>query len=227
MLILCIQVDRRFELACRLYKKRYRPCIFIVFQFYYYIALASSVSVADNLTSSYTLPFSTSDTYPQPGDYIHFRGLKSVGLIEDQSNDTYADSLRNAWSPEDAAYNWNTAPAYNATNRLPSPWVLITKNKISSSSSSKKGSSSASSSDSKNTDNGDIDFYVKMVGAFEFEIVIDETLPSSANKYAVMDMMGQVVSVGELSEKSARIKVPTAGAYVVKVNLNYKRVNIR
>ena len=66
-----------------------------------------------------------------------------------------------------------------------------------------------------------------MVGAFEFEIVIDETLPSSANKYAVMDMMGQVVSVGELSEKSARIKVPTAGAYVVKVNLNYKRVNIR
>jgi fibro-slime domain-containing protein len=100
-------------------------------------------------------------------------------------------------------------------------------NSKSSSSSSKKASSSASSPDSKDTDNGDIDFYVKMTGAFEFEIVIDEALPSSANKYSVMDMMGQVISVGELSEKSARIKVPTAGAYVVKVNLAYKRVNVK
>jgi hypothetical protein len=118
------------------------------------------------------------------------------------------DSLRKAWNPKDSTYNWNTAPGYDATKRLPSPWVQIAGYEI-------------------NFNNSDIDFYVRMTGAFEFEIVLRESYSSLAKRYAVMDMKGQVVSVGELNEKSARIKVPTTGAYVVKVNLNYKRVNVK
>ena len=66
-----------------------------------------------------------------------------------------------------------------------------------------------------------------MTGPFEFEIVMDETAPSLAKKYAVMDMNGQVLSVGELSEKNALVKVPNRGAYIVKLGLSYQRVNIR
>ena len=70
-------------------------------------------------------------------------------------------------------------------------------------------------------------FRVKMTAPFEFEIVIDESLPSLAKRYAVMDMKGQVLTVGELSDKNARVKVPITGAYIVKVGLGYKRVNVR
>ena len=88
-----------------------------------------------------------------------------------------------------------------------------------------------SSSSSDNGNGGIIyakpSFRVKMTAPFEFEIVMDETLPSLAKRYAVMDMKGQVLSVGELSDKGARIKVPTSGSYVVKVGLGYRRVNVR
>ncbi len=97
-----------------------------------------------------------------------------------------------------------------------------TKAKTSSSSSKAVSSSSAKAS------NGEIpDFYVKMIGPFEFEIVLDESVPSLAKQYVVMDMKGQVLTVGELSDKNALVKVPTRGAYVVKLGLGYKRVNVR
>jgi hypothetical protein len=66
-----------------------------------------------------------------------------------------------------------------------------------------------------------------MTGAFEFEIVMEEALPNIAKRYAVMDMKGQVLSVGELNEKGAHIKVPTSGAYIVKVGLGYRRINVK
>jgi hypothetical protein len=66
-----------------------------------------------------------------------------------------------------------------------------------------------------------------MTGAFEFEIVMDESLPSLAKQYAVMDMKGQVISIGELNEKGAHVKVPTSGAYIVRIGLGYRRVNVR
>ncbi|MBR3072799.1 MAG: fibro-slime domain-containing protein [Fibrobacter sp.] len=101
----------------------------------------------------------------------------------------------------------------------------------SSSSTNAKTSSSSSkavSSSSAKTSNGEIpDFYVKMIGPFEFEIVMDESLPSLAKKYAVMDMKGQVLTVGELNDKNAYVKVPTRGAYIVKVGLGYRRINVR
>ena len=87
--------------------------------------------------------------------------------------------------------------------------------------------SSASSSDSNTSEYAYPTFHVRMVAPFEFEIVMFESLPSLAKQYAVMDMKGQVLSVGELNSKETRVKVPTRGAYVVKVGLGYKRVNVK
>ena len=70
-------------------------------------------------------------------------------------------------------------------------------------------------------------FHIRVVAPFEFEIVMDESLPSLAKQYAVMDMMGHVLSAGELSEKETRVHVSARGAYVVRVGLGYKRVNVK
>ena len=48
-----------------------------------------------------------------------------------------------------------------------------------------------------------------------------------AKQYVVMDMKGQVLSTGELSNKDTRVTVPTSGSYIVKVGLGYRRVNIQ
>ena len=56
---------------------------------------------------------------------------------------------------------------------------------------------------------------------------MDESVPSIAKKYAVMDMKGQVLTIGELNDKNAYVKVPTRGAYIVKVGLGYRRINVR
>jgi hypothetical protein len=66
-----------------------------------------------------------------------------------------------------------------------------------------------------------------MVAPFEFDIVLNEDLPALAKQYAVMDMNGQVLSVGELTSADTRVKVPTSGSYVVKVGLGFRRVNVK
>ncbi|MBR6943369.1 MAG: hypothetical protein IKH55_10040, partial [Fibrobacter sp.] len=70
-------------------------------------------------------------------------------------------------------------------------------------------------------------FRVVMTGPFEFTIVMDESLPARAKRYAVLDMKGQVVSTGTLDSKDTRVKVQTTGSYVVKVGLGYRRVNVK
>ena len=103
----------------------------------------------------------------------------------------------------------------------------IQNDKSSSSKPSSSSSASGKSSSSKTSNNDIPDFYVKMIGPFEFEIVMDESVPSIAKKYAVMDIKGQVLSVSELNDKNAYVKVPTRGAYVVKLGLRYRRINIQ
>ena len=103
----------------------------------------------------------------------------------------------------------------------------IQNDKSSSSKPSSSSSASGKSSSSKTSNNDIPDFYVKMIGPFEFEIVLDESAPSIAKKYAVMDIKGQVLSVGELNDKNAYVKVPTRGAYIVKLGLSYRRINIQ
>ena len=72
---------------------------------------------------------------------------------------------------------------------------------------------------------GGTSFNVMKTGALEFAILTDS--PSTTKRYAVMDMMGQVISVGHLNEAATRVKVPTAGSYIVKAGSNYKRVNMK
>ena len=199
------------------------------------ISLASGVAYGNKFDSVHTFIYSQKSTFPQVGDYINFRNVNGTGLVSDQSDyaSAYADTARPS---NDISKQWNIALGYNAKTHLPSPWVLITKgssasqsSKSSSSSKNSKSSSSGkiASSSSSNIDYAKPSFRVKMISPFEFDIVLDEDLPSLAKQYAVMDMKGQVLSVGELSNAETRVKVSTPGSYVVRVGLGYRQVNVK
>ena len=100
-----------------------------------------------------------------------------------------------------------------------------------SSASKNSKSSSSTGKESKSSSSKKVyakpSFRVEMVAPFEFEIVFDEDTPSLAKQYAVMDMKGQVLSVGELSGADTRVKVPTSGSYIVSVGYTYKQVNVK
>ncbi|MBR3071789.1 fibro-slime domain-containing protein [Fibrobacter sp.] len=68
-------------------------------------------------------------------------------------------------------------------------------------------------------------FNILKMGTLEFAIVTSE--PNNADRYAVMDMKGQVLSAGTLNSNETRIKVSTAGAYIVKVGSKYKQVHMK
>lgn len=104
----------------------------------------------------------------------------------------------------------------------------------SSKSSSSNKSAKSSSSTGKNAKSSSSQKYyakpsfrVEMVAPFEFDIVFDEDTPRLARQYAVMDMKGQVLSVGELSNADTRVKVPTSGSYIIGVGYTYKQVNVK
>ena len=189
-----------------------------------------SLNISQNLTlgtkydSIQTFVYDMNSTYPQAGDYIHVRSVKGEGLLMDQS--TYKDwsdtllaagSFKDPRATNETTYNWNYATGYDATKRLPSPWVKITQG----------------TDEDKDDDKKEEKVYAKptfrvvMTAPFEFAIVLDESLPSRAKQYAVMDMNGQVVSTGTLDNKDTRVKVTTTGSYVVKVGLSYRRVNVK
>ena len=205
---------------------------------------------AQDLDSVHTFVYDTTTTYPQAGDYIRIRTLDGVGLITDQSDYKAEASFNKSRPKKDSTFNWNSATGYDATKRLPSPWVLITEGSAKDLDEDEKIDDNKD--DNKNSDNKDNDkkkddanskdddngkdkkseyaaptFRVELKGPFEFAIVFEENLPSLAKQYAVMDMKGQVLSVGELSSNDTRVKVPTSGSYVIKVGLGYKQVNVK
>ena len=199
------------------------------------ISLAPGVAYGNKFDSVHTFIYSQKSTFPQVGDYINFRNVNGTGLVSDQSDyaSAYADTARPS---NDITKQWNIALGYNAKTHLPSPWVLITKgssaSQSSKSSSSSKNSKSSSSGKIASSSSSSIDyakpsFRVKMISPFEFDIVLDDDLPSLAKQYAVMDMKGQVLSVGELSNAETRVKVSTPGSYVVRVGLGYRQVNVK
>jgi len=191
----------------------------------------SSSNLQNDKSSSSTKATSSSSTEPV---------LSTAEGIEDLSSSSASgkSSSANAKSSSSSAKTLSSSSKITSSSSMDSIGSSSFQNdkssssKPASSSSTKAKTSSSSnkavSSSSTKTSNGDIpDFYVKMTGAFEFEIVMDESVPSIAKKYAVMDMKGQVLTVGELNDKNALVKVPTRGAYVVKLGLGYKRVNVR
>ena len=96
-------------------------------QFTEHIPLNAGSSIPATTNSNVmNLLYSPSSLFPQSGDYIHFGSIAGVGLFTDQSDYDKAifgtDTLRPA---DDATYKWNVAPGYDASNRRPSPWVLI------------------------------------------------------------------------------------------------------
>ena len=68
-------------------------------------------------------------------------------------------------------------------------------------------------------------FNVKKSSALE--ITITTNTPNRAKRFAIMDVNGHIVSVGELNNIDTRVKVPTAGSYIVKVGKSYKRINVK
>ena len=186
-------------------------------QFVESIPVLAGVSYGKMYDSVQTIIYDGNSTYPQAGDYIHFRGISGIGVMMDQSNyKSVTDSMPGAETLRPAdEYNWNIAPAYNAKKRIPSPWVKITRGII------------IDNEDNSGKVYAQPSFRVKMVAPFEFEIVLDEDSPSRARKYTVMDMKGQVISTGMLDSKDTRVKVQTTGSYVVKVGLGYRRVNVK
>ena len=190
------------------------------------ISLAPGVAYGNKFDSVHTFIYSQKSTFPQVGDYINFRNVNGTGLVSDQSDyaSAYADTARPS---NDITKQWNIALGYNAKTHLPSPWVQITKGNSSSKNSKSSSSGKIASSSSSSIDYAKPSFRVKMISPFEFDIVLDEDLTSLAKQYAVMDMKGQVLSVGELSNAETRVKVSTPGSYVVRVGLGYRQVNVK
>ena len=67
-------------------------------------------------------------------------------------------------------------------------------------------------------------FRVSAIAPLELEITQSK---NAAKQYAIMDMKGQVLSVGALNGASTRVKLASPGSYIVKAGKNIQRVNIK
>ena len=158
---------------------------------------------------------------PKAGDYIRFRADKVLWTDIAGNSDDGLDSLR---SKADADYHWNSPTSYDAAKRLPSPWALVKP------ASTKKDDEPG---DDPNDESGDSEFAepsfrVKMVGPFEFKIVmVDGKLSAKARAYAVMDLQGRILRQGEIVSSETVVSGLNCGSYIVKVGLGSRRVNIR
>lgn len=72
-------------------------------------------------------------------------------------------------------------------------------------------------------------FRIVVTGSFEFRIISEEEYlwDDSYRMYAVMDLQGRVLRKGDILSAETTISGVPAGAYIVKVGLGTRRVNIR
>ena len=96
-------------------------------QFTEYIPLKTGATIpSESGTGVMNLFYNPDGLFPQSGDYLHIGSIAGVGFFTDKSDYATAvqgsDTLRPA---DDANHKWNVAPGYDATDRRPSPWVLI------------------------------------------------------------------------------------------------------
>ena len=181
-------------------------------RFSYVVSLNDPQDKSDTLVLRYYNADSKSPT-PHVGDYIRFRADKVVWTDIAGNSDDGLDALR---SKVDAAYHWNSPTSYNSSDRLPSPWILV-----------KLASTKKDDGSVEDIDFAEPSFRVKMVGPFEFKIVMDDALPARARAYAVMDLQGRVLRQGEIVSSETIVKGLKYGSYIVKVGLGHRRVNIR
>ena len=177
----------------------------------------------DEPSSSSTIAKSSSSSKEIAAKSSSSRNDKASSSSYNNAKSSSSSAPSSSWSEAIGSSNSSIAKSSSSSKTIAANSSSSRNDKASSSSYNDKKSSSSSK-----TSNDEIpDFYVRMIGPFEFEIVLDESAPSIAKKYAVMDIKGQVLSVGELNDKNAYVKVPTRGAYVVKLGLRYRRINIQ
>ena len=96
--------------------------------------ITSLSQLNEKLDSAQTLIYSQKNTFPQAGDYIHYRsaddGIGYVSDVSDYASVATVDSLRKSVGAalgNTSTIDWNIAPGYNSDPkvRLPSPWVLV------------------------------------------------------------------------------------------------------
>ena len=87
------------------------------------LPLLTGIAFPQILGENLILTYDKKNVFPQSGDYIHFRSIGGVGLVQDRSmydSIPGADSIR-----AETNHLWNTAPGFDATDRVPSPWALV------------------------------------------------------------------------------------------------------
>lgn len=153
---------------------------------------------------------------PQVGDYVRLMADLDKVYWTDQVKLSSKDTLR---AKADADYHWNSPTAYNETIRLPSPWVPVIK----------EGSSNNSEEKSQEGDEefAEPSFRVKMVGPFQFKIVMDEPVTALQKTYAVMDLQGRVVQRGKITSAETVVPALGSGSYVVRIGIAMRRVNVK
>ena len=181
-------------------------------------AISSPVMTFDETANSIMYVYKRSGSYPQVGDYVRLAGGLSSVIWSDKAD---YDASNKARAKADAAYYWNSPTNYKETKRLPSPWVAIER-------------FFDPEADPKTRwldENGDEifakpSFHIEMVGPFEFKIVMEESVPEVATKYAVMDLQGRIIRKGDIRTAETNVPVLSSGTYVVKVGLGTRRVNV-
>ena len=153
---------------------------------------------------------------PQVGDYVRLMADLDKVYWTDQVKLNNKESLR---AKADADYHWNSPTAYDEAIRLPSPWVPIVK----------EGSSDSGEEKSQDGDEefAEPSFRIKMVGPFQFKIVMDEPATALKKTYTVMDLQGRVVQSGKITSAETVVPALGSGSYVVRIGIAMRRVNIR
>ena len=176
---------------------------------------------------------------PHDGDYVRLGGDLSLPLWSDivdyhTPNGLKADSIRAAANAVDAVYFWNSPTGYAETSRLPSCWIPVKEGAVD----IVERNEDDEIDPEKDSKGGRFwedtiayakpSFRVKMVGPFEFVIVMDDPIVSSVNlHYSVMDLQGRILRQGNVSSTETIVQGLGKGSYVVKVGLGMRRVNIR
>ena len=160
-------------------------------------------------------------------DWLYSSIDATIHVVDDPNDQPTSSSSAKSTSSSSVQNNKSSSSVAKSSS---SQAKSSSSKKVESSSSKAKSSSSKKSdaiaSPAKVKNNG-TSFYVRMASTVEFDIVLSESSPSHVQKYAIMDMKGQVLSMGNLNNKETRVQIPTPGSYIVKIGIDYKLIKIR
>lgn len=160
--------------------------------------------------------YNSEDLAPSEGDYVRLKATADKVYWADLV-DLGKDTVRAATS-----YNWNSPTVYNEKDRLPSPWVAVVK----AAAEPDSGKKQQDNPGAEGEEFAEPSFRVRMVGPFQFAIVIEEPAKALKKDYMVMDLQGRVVAQGNIASVETVVPVLSKGSYVVKVGLGMRRVNL-